>query len=94
MDKEKIKSIFWDYDIDYTGDDLYNFLVGKKKIKEFNRNRLTARLLTSMRWYDLVDIFGIKQLYGFLNDDVLEFIWKKSVKDRYKNVRETLQAIL
>jgi hypothetical protein len=94
MDKEKIKSVFWDYDVDYSGEDIYNFLVGKREIKEFNRNRLTARLLTSMRWYDLVDIFGIKQLYGFLNDDVLKFIWKKSVKDRYKNVRETLQGIL
>lgn len=94
MDKEKIKSVFWDYDVDYTGEDIYNFLVGKREMKEFNRNRLTARLLTSMRWYDLVDIFGIKQLYGFLNDDVLKFIWKKSVKDRYKNVRETLQGIL
>lgn len=94
MDKEKIKSVFWDYDVNYTGEDIYNFLVGKREMKEFNRNRLTARLLTSMRWYDLVDIFGIKQLYGFLNDDVLKFIWKKSVKDRYKNVRETLQGIL
>ena len=94
MDKEKIKSVFWDYDVDYSGEDIYNFLVGKREMKEFNRNRLTARLLTSMRWYDLVDIFGIQQLYGFLNDDVLKFIWKKSVKDRYKNVRETLQGIL
>lgn len=93
-DKEKIKSIFWDYEVDYTGVELYDFLVGKKEITEFNRRRVTARLLTSMRWYDLVDIFGIKQLHSFLNDDVLEFIWKKSLKDRYKNVRETLQGIL
>ena len=94
MDKKKIKSIFWDYNVDYTADDIYDFMVGKKELKEFNRNRAIARMLTSMRWYDLVDIFGIKQLYGFLNDDVLTFIWKKSLKNRYKNVRETLQGIL
>ena len=94
MDKEKLKSIFWDYDINYTGDDLYDFLVGNKEIKELNRNQVIARMLTSMRWYDLVSIFGIKQLYKFLNDDVLTFIWKKSLKNRYKNVRETLQGIL
>ena len=94
MDKKKIKSIFWDYNVDYTADDIYDFMVGKKEIAEFNRNRVIARMLTSMRWYDLVDIFGIKQLYRFLNDDVLTFIWKKSLKNRYKNVRETLQGIL
>jgi hypothetical protein len=94
MDKEKIKSIFWDYNVDYTADDVYDFVVGKKEIKEFNRNRVIARMLTSIRWYDLVDIFGIKQLYRFLNDDVLTFIWKKSLKNRYKNVRETLQGVL
>lgn len=94
MDKEKIKSIFWDYDVDYTADELYDFMVGNREIKEFNRSRVIARMLTSMRWYDLVDIFGINQLYRFLNDDVLTFIWKKSLKNRYKNVRETLQGIL
>ena len=94
MDKEKIKSIFWDYNVDYTADDIYNFVVGKKEIEEFNKDRLIARMLTSIRWYDLVDIFGINQLYRFLNDDVLTFIWKKSLKNRYKNVRETLRGIL
>jgi activator of HSP90 ATPase len=94
MDKEKIKSIFWDYDVNYTADELYDFIVGNREIKEFNRSRVIARMLTSMRWYDLVDIFGINQLFRFLNDDVLTFIWKKSLKHRYKNVRETLQGIL
>ena len=94
MDKEKIKSIFWDYDVNYTADELYDFIVGNREIKEFNRSRVIARMLTSMRWYDLVDIFGINQLFRFLNDDILTFIWKKSLKNRYKNVRETLQGIL
>lgn len=94
MDKKELKSIFWDYTIDYTGDDIYDFLVGDKEIKELNRNQVAARMLTSMRWYDLVDLFGIKRLFTFLNDDVLKFIWKKSIKNRYKNVRETLQGIL
>ena len=94
MDKNKLKSIFWDYDVNYTGEELYDFLVGKKEIKEFNRDRVIARMLISMRWYDLIDIFGIKQLYKFLNDDVFKFIWKKSLKNRFKNVRETLQAVL
>ena len=94
MDKEKLKSIFWDYDVNYTGEEIYNFMVGKKEIKYLARDRVIARMLTSMRWYDLVDIFGIQQLYKFLNDDVFKFIWKKSLKNRFKNVRETLQAVL
>ncbi len=94
MNKEKLKSIFWDYDIDYTEDDLYKFLIGEKEIKDLNRNQITARLLVSIRWYDLVDIFGMKRLYQFLGDEVLKYIWKKSVKERYKRVRETLHGIL
>jgi hypothetical protein len=94
MDKEKLKSIFWDYELPYTAQDLYDFITGKIELKEFNRSRIIARMLTSIRWYDLIDIFGIKQLYEFLTDDVLNFIWKKSVRQRYRNVRETLQAVL
>ena len=94
MDKEKLKSIFWDYDVNYTGEELYDFMMGDKEIKELTRDRVIARMLTSIRWYDLVDIFGIQQLYKFLNDDVFKFIWKKSLKNRFKNVRETLQGIL
>lgn len=94
MDKKKLKSIFWDYEVNYTGEELYDFLVGKKEINELTRDRVIARMLTSMRWYDLVDIFGIQQLYKFLNDDVFKFIWKKSLKNRFKNVRETLQTVL
>jgi len=30
----------------------------------------------------------------FLNEDVFKFIWKKSLKSRYKNVQETLHGIL
>ena len=94
MNKEKLKSIFWDYDVNYTGEELYDFVMGDKEIKELTRDRVIARMLTSIRWYDLVDIFGIQQLYKFLNDDVFKFIWKKSLKNRFKNVRETLQGIL
>lgn len=94
MDKEKLRSIFWDYDTNLTGEDIYGFMVGIKEIEELNRDQVAARMLTSMRWYDLVEIFGIKRLYGFLNDDVLKFVWIKSLKNRYKNVRETLQGIL
>ncbi len=92
--KEKLLSIFWDYDIDYSADELYDFLTGKKEIEDLNRNQIIARMLTSIRWYDLIDIFGLKQCYEFLTEDALKFIWKKSVRNRYKNVRETLQGIL
>jgi hypothetical protein len=89
-----LRSIFWDYDIPYSSEELYHFLVGHTNLKDLNRNQVLAKMLTSMRWYDLVDIFGINQLYQFLDDDVLKYIWKKSLKTRYTNVRETLETIL
>ncbi|MCP4218371.1 MAG: hypothetical protein GY765_27285 [bacterium] len=92
--REKLLSIFWDYDINHTADDIYDFLVGSREMDGVNRESVIARVLTSIRWYDLVDIFGLKQLHGFLSEDVLRMIWKESVKNRYRNVRETLQEIL
>lgn len=94
MVKEDLKSIFWDYEQDYTSDDIYNFLVGKLEIKDLRRSQVIARLLTTVRWYDLIDIFGIEQAYDFLTDEVLQFVWRESLKTRYKNVREVLQGIL
>ena len=94
MSKENLRSMFWDYEIPYSAEDIYNFLIGEKEIGEFNRNQIISRMLITIRWYELVDIFGIQRLYGFLNDDVLQFVWKKSVKERYKNVRETLRRVL
>ncbi len=94
MSKEKLPSIFWDYNVAYSAEEIYRFLVGEKEIRELNRNQVIARMLVSMRWYDMVDIFGVQRLYGFLNDEVLKFVWKKSIKKRYKNVRETLHGVL
>ncbi len=94
MNKEKLKTIFWDYNISHSAEEIYRFLVGRREIVELNRNQVIARMLVSFRWYDMIDIFGVKQLYYFLHDDILTFIGKKSVKNRYKNVRETLQVLL
>jgi hypothetical protein len=94
MVKDDLKSIFWDYEVGYTSDDIYNFLVGKLEIKDLRRSQVIARLLTTVRWYDLIDIFGVKQVYDFLTDEVLQFVWRESLKTRYKNVREVLQGIL
>ncbi len=86
--------MFWDYNVDYSSAEIYDFIIGKREIAQLNRNQVIARMLVTLRWYDMIDIFGVKRMYGFLTDDVLEFIWKKSIKTRYKNVRETLHTIL
>ncbi|MCI0471848.1 MAG: hypothetical protein L0Y73_09330 [Candidatus Aminicenantes bacterium] len=94
MVKDDLKSIFWDYELDYTSEDIYNFLVGKLEIKDLRRSQVIARLLATVRWYDLIDIFGVEQVYDFLTDEALQFVWRESLKTRYKNVREVLQGIL
>ncbi len=92
--KEKLLTVFWDYDLEGSEDDVYDFLIGKKELEGFNRNRVIARVLTSIRWYELIDIFGLEQVYEFLDEKVFKYIWKKSVMNRYRSVRETLQGIL
>jgi len=89
-----LKEIFWDYNIPYTADEIYNFLTWKKNLKDLNRDKIIARMLISLRWYEILDIFGIKQTYKFLTDDVIKLLWKKNIKERFVYVRKKLQEIL
>ena len=94
MGKDKLKRLFWDYENPYSADDLYEFLLQKKEIDGIDRNQLIAKMLITIRWYDLIDIFGLENMLNFLTDDVLKFIWKKGLRTDYIHARKILQRVL
>ena len=87
---EALKQAVWDYKI--SPHELLAILEGKKTTFSFNQQKLCARLLTSVDWYALVDIFGTRNLRLMLNDDVLRNIWNNDARQRLIYARSVLHA--
>ncbi len=88
--KDMLMNLFWDMDIQFTPREIYSFLTGEKKIDGLNRNRLLARMLSTLRWYDIIDIFGLEKTITFLQPEVIHYIWPSSQKKRFENVSKLL----
>ena len=93
-DLTPLEKIFWDYNITEPAHSLYDFVLGKKEIETLDRNRVVARMLTTVGWYDLVDIFGLKHLRCFLTDAVLQWIWPESLRNNYEHAGKVLERTL
>jgi hypothetical protein len=93
-DLKRLEQIFWDFDYKGTGKDLYDFILKKKEIQELNRSQVKARMLMTVGWYNLIDIFGLKNLRDFFTADVLEGVWVDSLRDNYKYVGGILERLL
>jgi hypothetical protein len=90
----QLKQMFWDYDDPVTGEDIYYFMLGEKDIPYLDKNQVIARMLTSFRWYEMIDMFGLKVLKRFMNDEILSNIWQENIRSRYEYVRKVLERVL
>jgi hypothetical protein len=89
----KLKDMYWDYNYPASGEDIYRFVLGKKELDYLERDKVVARMLVYVRWYDLVDIFGFKTLKSLMNDNVFQFIGNKEMRENYKHVKKILDRI-
>jgi hypothetical protein len=92
--KDKLRRLFWDVHDPYSDEDIYRFLLGEKDIPGLHRETMIARMLLSVRWYDLIDIFGLEKMPLFLGENILKRLWKKEMRRRYQYAREVLQREL
>lgn len=63
---------------------------GKKETFSLTREKLIARMLLSVQWYDLLDVFGAKEVKSFLSDDILSNIRFKDVRENFIYARAGL----
>jgi hypothetical protein len=91
---DKLKEMYWDYDYPAEAEDIYRFILGEKELPYLDRDPVIARMLVYIRWYDLVDIFGLSRLRSLLNDNVFQYISNKEMKENYKYVKQVLDRIL
>lgn len=93
-DLKRLERIFWDYNIRERGESLYDFVLGRKDIAYLDRGEVMARMLMTVGWYHLIDIFGLKNLRNFLTDDVLRWVWVEDLRNNYRFAGEILDQIL
>jgi hypothetical protein len=89
-----LEKLFWDYSYSLTGKDLYDFVLEKKEISFLDRDQVTARMLMTVGWYRLIDIFGLKNLKLLLNDNTLKWVWVDDLREQYELARQTIERAL
>jgi hypothetical protein len=87
--KLKLKMAFWDYTIN--PEDLFDVFTGKKKhVGSIDCMLIYSRLLNSFDWYTLLKIVPPQKWKVMLSDKVLDFIYPKSLKNKYAHARKLL----
>ena len=79
--KNELKRLMWDYSLDDRT--LWAIFEGKTSTFSLNQNKLYARLLLGTRWYKLLDYMGIAGLKEILNDQVINSIWIKDIREKF-----------
>ncbi len=93
-DLSQLKEMFWDYDYPASAEDIYKFVLGEKELDYLNREQVIARMLVYIRWYHLIDIFGLNNLKNILDDNVFKYISNKEMREDYQYVKKVLDRSL
>lgn len=91
---EPLAAIFWDYNYPLSGKDLFDFVLGNKNIPYLDRNQVKARMLMSIGWYRLIDIFGLVNLQLLLTGEVLQWVWVDDLRKQYALAGKVIKRVL
>jgi hypothetical protein len=91
--KKQIKSLlsklYWDMDIN--PDELYRLLLGEiDKAGPVLQSNLFYRILTSYDWYTILKLIPSRQFDKLLEDDILNRIHPKDLKEKYLYARHVI----
>lgn len=89
-----LEHLFWDYHYTFNGQELYDFVLGQTEIPTLNRDEVKARILMTVGWYRLIDIFGLKNLHLLLTDEALQWVWVEDLRSQYALARRTIELAL
>ena len=89
-----LENLFWDYNYSLTGKNLYDFVLGNKEIPFLDCDQVKARMLMTVGWYRLIDIFGLSNLRLLLTDDALKCVWVDELREQYALAKQTIEREL
>jgi len=88
---KKIKAAFWDYNIE--PHNIYLIVLGKREEKGFfTREKILVRLIETLSWYELIDLFGIEFLVKNMGQSIIAKIRNPEIRVRYESARKILQG--
>jgi hypothetical protein len=87
--QEILSRLFWDTNAKIANADAY--LEGQlKTIEKIESQQFFRRLLSSCDWYTLMKLIGPDKLICILTDPVLNGLFPRDLKSKYKYAREIL----
>ena len=91
--KKQIKSLlsklYWDMEID--PNELYRLFSGEiEQIGAIKQSNLFYRILTSYDWYTILKLIPPKELNKLLEDDILNRIRPKDLREKYLYARNII----
>jgi hypothetical protein len=83
----------WDYNI--SPGDVEAVLQGKRdSIGHYNTKAIFVKLLESVSWFTIVQLFSPEELRELLSDDVIKKLRFKTLRTQYEFVQKRLQQIV
>ena len=87
----KIKSVYWDYNVDPA--EIYLTVMGRSNAKGFfTKEKILLRLIERLSWYELIDLVGKEYLTKNLNKTIIEKIRNPQIRNKYESIRKILQG--
>ncbi len=89
VQKSPLQKIFWDYE--FSEEELQDLLHGKiLKAGHLDKDGLYSRLLSSFRWYTILEYVGIEHLDELLSDTVISRLQSNDLKKKYAVAKRIL----
>jgi hypothetical protein len=89
-----LENLFWDYNFSLTGKEIYDFVLKKKEIPFLDRDQVRARVLMTVGWYKLIDIFGLANLRLLITADTLKWVWVDELREQYELAGQVIERAL
>lgn len=84
-----LKKLFWDYN--FTEEELFDLLEGKtSRAGHLDTTGLYARMLSTLQWYDILEVVGKDRLEEMLSDTVLGRLRSADLKKKYAVAKRVL----
>lgn len=88
---DSIKKLLWDLPVSQREAEMKQ--IQKNPANYFKNNpQYIVKVLNSLTWYELIDLFGPKTLDEMLADQYVDRIFPKKRREYYKHARRLLSA--
>jgi len=93
MNKEELLKVFGkiNWDTPCSAEDIYRVYSGEiSAISGIDKTWIYHKVLNGFRWYEVIRIFPKNELPAVLSEDVIQRLFPRQLRDKYRHVRTVL----